>query len=167
MIADSCAGYSAPRQPDMQKPALIRVVDQFGVKRTVPLEKQVFTIGRRPENDLHLPSSRSRAITAAIVYDNGTYYLVDKASTRGLFLNGQRITAASSSPDQIGVGSMTIARLSFLRKPSQRSSRLAEPQPSQLDSHRSLGQGGTTAVARYVEGTSLPILAHARRRASS
>ena len=42
----------------MQKPALLSVVDQFGVKRVLPLDKQIFTIGRRPENDLQLLSNR-------------------------------------------------------------------------------------------------------------
>lgn len=98
----------------MQKPALLKVVDQFGAKRTVQLDKQVFTFGRRPENDLQLLSSRVSRDHGAIVYDNGTYYLVDKGSSGGVFLNGQRITRSElHHQDQIGVGGDKECELEF------------------------------------------------------
>jgi sigma-B regulation protein RsbU (phosphoserine phosphatase) len=98
----------------MQKPALLKVVDPFGVERTLPLDKQIFTIGRRPESDLRLLSSRVSRDHGAIVYDDGTYYLVDKSSTRGLFLNGQRVTRSElHHEDQIGVGGNKDCQIEF------------------------------------------------------
>ncbi|HKZ79001.1 MAG TPA: SpoIIE family protein phosphatase [Pyrinomonadaceae bacterium] len=89
----------------MQKPALLRIVDQFGVDRLVPVKKRVFTIGRSLENDLHLLSNSVSRDHAAIVYDNDTYYLVDKGSKSGLFINGQRVTRCElHHQDKIGVG---------------------------------------------------------------
>lgn len=101
----------------MQKPALLKIVDQFGVGKTLPLEKRVFTIGRRPENDLMLLSNSVSRDHAAIVYDNENYYLVDKASKGGLFVNGQRITRRELHHlDQIGVGGKDDCRIQFLEE---------------------------------------------------
>ena len=101
----------------MQKPALLKIVDQFGVGKTLPLEKRVFTIGRRPENDLMLLSNSVSRDHAAIVYENETYYLVDKASKGGLFVNGQRITRRELHHlDQIGVGGKDDCRIEFLEE---------------------------------------------------
>jgi phosphoserine phosphatase RsbU/P len=89
----------------MQKPALLKVVDHLGVEKTLSVDKPIFTIGRRPESDLQLPSKRVSRDHAAIIYDERTYFLVDKDSTRGLFLNGQRVTRSElHHEDQIGVG---------------------------------------------------------------
>jgi phosphoserine phosphatase RsbU/P len=101
----------------MQKPALLKIVDQFGVPKTLPLEKRVFTIGRRPENDLMLLSNSVSRDHAAIVYENEAYYLVDKASKAGLFINGQRVTRCELHHlDQIGVGGKDDCRIQFLEE---------------------------------------------------
>lgn len=91
------------------------MVDQFGVAKTLPLEKRVFTIGRRPENDLMLLSNSVSRDHAAIVYENEIYYLVDKGSKGGLFVNGQRVTRWELRHlDQIGVGGKDDCRIQFL-----------------------------------------------------
>src|SRR5437016_4777508 len=101
----------------MQKPALLKIVDQFGANKTLPLEKRVFTIGRNPENDLLLLSSRVSRDHGAIVYDNGSYYLVDKGSKSGLFVNGQRITRCELHHlDKIGVGGHDDCQIQFFEE---------------------------------------------------
>jgi sigma-B regulation protein RsbU (phosphoserine phosphatase) len=138
----------------MQKPALLKVVDQFGVERTLPLDRRIFTIGRRPESDLQLLSKRVSRDHGAIIYDEGTYYLVDKGSARGLFLNGQRVTRSElHHEDQIGVGGNKDCQIEFREEGVpvifERSQSL---NLSQLDS-----TAGTSAkdelrrLARYVE----------------
>jgi len=101
----------------MQKPALLKLIDQFGLPKTLPLEKRVFTIGRRPENDLMLLSNSVSRDHAAIVYDKQTYYLVDKGSKGGLFVNGQRITRCELHHlDQIRVGHRDDCQIQFLEE---------------------------------------------------
>jgi sigma-B regulation protein RsbU (phosphoserine phosphatase) len=138
----------------MQKPALLKIVDQFGVGKTLPLEKRVFTIGRRPENDLMLLSNSVSRDHAAIVYDNETYYLVDKASKGGLFVNGQRITRRELHHlDQIGVGGKDDCRIQFLEESvpmifeSPHDLNLSQPGPASGASANAELQ----KLARYVE----------------
>src|SRR5437867_2703659 len=101
----------------MQKPAQLKIVDQFGINKTLPLEKEVFTIGRKPGNDLMLLSSGVSRDHGAIVYKDGTYYLVDKDSKGGLFINGQRITRSElHHQDQITVGGHQDCQIQFLEE---------------------------------------------------
>ncbi len=66
--------------------------------RDIPLDHFPFTIGRKGGNDLALVNSSTvSGIHAAIVYDNGGYFIEDKYSSNGTYLNnppekGNRIT---------------------------------------------------------------------------
>src|SRR5262244_1072411 len=75
----------------MQNTPLLKVIDQFGVKRTFPLSKSEFTIGRRVENDLQVMSNSVSRYHGAIVREQGDYYLVDKGSKTGLFINNEKV----------------------------------------------------------------------------
>lgn len=101
----------------MQKSALLKVVDRHGGKRMLPLKKQVFTIGRRAESDLLLVSNRVSRDHGSIIYEQGTYYLVDNGSARGIFLNGQRITRSQlHHQDRITVGGDKDCQIEFLEE---------------------------------------------------
>ena len=103
----------------MQKPALLKIVDQFGVNKSMRLEKRVFTIGRRPENDLVLLSSGVSRDHGAIVYDDDRYYLVDKGSKSGLYVNGQPITRCELHHlDKIAVGGHDDCQIEFIEESS-------------------------------------------------
>ena len=103
----------------MQKPALLKIVDQFGVNKTMRLEKRVFTIGRKPENDLVLLSSGVSRDHGAIVYEDGRYYLVDKASKSGLYVNGEPITRCELHHlDKIAVGGHDDCQIEFIEESS-------------------------------------------------
>jgi phosphoserine phosphatase RsbU/P len=98
----------------MQKRALLKIVDQFGANKTMRLEKRVFTIGRRPENDLVLLSSAVSRDHGAIVYEGDRYYLVDKASKSGLYVNGKPITRCELNHlDKIAVGGHDDCQIQF------------------------------------------------------
>jgi serine phosphatase RsbU (regulator of sigma subunit) len=138
----------------MQKPALLKVVDRLGGKRMMPLNKQVFTIGRSAESDLLLLSNRVSRDHGSIVYDRGTYYLVDNDSTRGLFLNGQRITRSKlRHQDRIAVGGDKDFQIEFLEQdggaifdssPSLNLSQIAAPPGSSANEE-------LRRLTRYVE----------------
>ena len=76
--------------PEVSTPRLV-VTDTLG-RRIVPIDKSVFTIGRRSETDLRLPGADISRLHAEITVTNGTCTLVDKQSRFGTFVNNERIT---------------------------------------------------------------------------
>ena len=69
-------------------PRLI-VTDPLG-RRVVPIDKPLFTIGRRSETDLCLAGADVSRVHAEIVSENGTWSIRDRASRFGTFVNGER-----------------------------------------------------------------------------
>jgi serine phosphatase RsbU (regulator of sigma subunit) len=67
------------------------VTDALG-RRIVPIDKPLFTIGRRSETDLRLPGADISRVHAEIVVDNGACTIRDKQSRFGTFVNGERMT---------------------------------------------------------------------------
>ncbi len=99
----------------MQKTAQLKVINRFGVEKLFPLDKPLFTIGRKAENDLQLLSDTVSRQHAEIVYENDTYYLVDIGSKRGSFVNDQRVERiALQHQDRIRIGGDEDQYLIFL-----------------------------------------------------
>ena len=92
----------------------LEVTDTLG-RRVVPVEKPLFTIGRRTESDLRVVSSDVSRDHAEIV-DNGDHYLVrDRSSRYGTFVNGDVITERTlAHGDRIRLGRSGGAELVFL-----------------------------------------------------
>jgi pSer/pThr/pTyr-binding forkhead associated (FHA) protein len=61
-------------------------------RRVIRIEKDLFTIGRRAENDLQLTGKEVSREHAEIFTQNGKFVLRDKESRYGTFVNGERIT---------------------------------------------------------------------------
>src|SRR5436190_1947786 len=70
-------------------PRLI-VTDALG-RRIVPIDKPLFTIGRRSETDLRLPGADISRVHAEIVTGNASSTIRDHGSRFGTFVNGERI----------------------------------------------------------------------------
>src|SRR5262249_28301206 len=103
------------RSLPMQKPARIKIVNRFGVTRSLPLGNPVFTIGRKGDNDLQLLSDSVSRQHAEIVYENDAYYLVDIGSKRGTFVNGEQVVrCALQHLDLIRVGGDEEQQITFL-----------------------------------------------------
>src|SRR5204863_6487370 len=66
------------------------VTDALG-RRIVPIDKPLFTIGRRSETDLRLPGADISRVHAEIVTGNGSSTIRDHGSRFGTFVNGERI----------------------------------------------------------------------------
>ena len=70
--------------------ARLEVHDSLG-RRPVPIDKPVFTIGRRSGNDLHLMGSDVSRDHAEIAQVAGNYLVRDRGSRYGTFVNGTQI----------------------------------------------------------------------------
>src|SRR5438270_4183213 len=99
----------------MQKAAQLKITDRFGSEKTISLNKPVFTIGRKADNDLQLISDTVSRYHAEIVYEDDTFHLVDKSSKRGSFVNGQRIErCALQHLDKLSIGGEDESQIQFI-----------------------------------------------------
>ncbi|HEX5085666.1 MAG TPA: SpoIIE family protein phosphatase [Blastocatellia bacterium] len=114
----------------MQKPARLKIVNRFGVMRSLPLGNPVFTIGRKGDNDLQLLSDSVSRQHAEIVYENDSYYLVDIGSKRGTFVNGQQIVrCVLRHQDTIRIGGDEEQQITFLDDTVERASAIFDSSP--------------------------------------
>jgi phosphoserine phosphatase RsbU/P len=114
----------------MQKPARLKIVNRFGVMRSLPLGKPVFTIGRKAENDLQLLSDSVSRQHAEIIYEEDAYYLVDIGSKRGTFINDQQIArCALQHLDRIRIGGDEDQQIIFLDDTIERASAIFDSSP--------------------------------------
>ncbi len=97
------------------KSAQLKVTDSFGFPKVLPLSDSVFTIGRKPENDLYLLDSSVSRHHAEIVCEDGRYYLVDKGSKSGSYVNGHRVTRSPLQHlDRIQIGGGADVQIQFV-----------------------------------------------------
>ncbi len=90
-------------------------VHEAGKPRFVPIEKPVFTIGRRSGNDLHLMGSDVSRDHAEIAQAGGGFLVRDRGSRYGTFVNGNQITEHPlAHGDRIQLGRAGGAELVFL-----------------------------------------------------
>src|SRR5918995_6638100 len=94
--------------------ARLEVHDSLG-RRPVPIDKPVFTIGRRSGNDLHLMGSDVSRDHAEIAQVSGKFLVRDRGSRYGTFVNGTQINEHPlSHGDRIQLGRTGGAELVFL-----------------------------------------------------
>jgi serine phosphatase RsbU (regulator of sigma subunit) len=94
---------TATETPETNHPRLI-VTDALG-RRIVPIDKPVFSIGRRSESDLRLPGADISRLHAEIVRTGETCVLHDRQSTFGTFVNDEKIDARTlASGDRVRLG---------------------------------------------------------------
>jgi sigma-B regulation protein RsbU (phosphoserine phosphatase) len=127
----------------------LMVTDTLG-RRIVPIDKPVFTIGRRTETDLRLGGADISRLHAEVVAEGGTYFIRDKESRFGTFVNGERVTEQSlAHGDQIRLGQSGDTEIVFFigdEAPSvEKSAVLAATELRQmaalLEGLRALGSG--------------------------
>jgi phosphoserine phosphatase RsbU/P len=100
------------QSPGTNQPRLI-VTDTLG-RRIVPLDKAVFSIGRRSESDLRLPGADVSRLHAEIVKQGEAFVLHDRQSSFGTFVNDQKIDARTLQPgDHIRLGQSTDVDVVF------------------------------------------------------
>src|SRR5205085_9332546 len=90
--------------PDAPLSPRLVITDTLG-RRIVPIDKSLFTIGRRSETDLRLPGADISRVHDEITFENATCIIRDKQSRFGTFVNGERITdKVLAHGDQVRLG---------------------------------------------------------------
>src|SRR5215218_8019807 len=96
----------------MPEPRL-HVTDPQG-RRVVPVDKSLFTIGRRTAADLQVVSTDVSREHAEISIDGGGYMLRDRGSRYGTFVNGEQVTERPlKHGDRIRLGRTDAVELLF------------------------------------------------------
>ncbi len=103
---------AAAETPGTNNPRLI-VTDALG-RRIVPIDKEVFSIGRRTESDLRLPGADISRLHAEIVRTGDACVLHDRQSTFGTFVNDEKIDARPLAPgDRVRLGQSADVEIVF------------------------------------------------------
>src|SRR6476620_4400629 len=93
--------------------ARLHVTDPQG-RRVVPVDKALFTIGRRTAADLQVVSTDVSREHAEIAHDAGAYVLRDRGSRYGTFVNGEQVTERPlKHGDRIRLGRTDAVELVF------------------------------------------------------
>lgn len=143
----------------MNKSAQLKIINRFGVTRFLPLNKTVFSIGRKAENDLQLLSDTVSRQHAEIIYENDTFYLVDVGSKRGTYVNDQRIErCALHHQDRLRIGGDDEQQIIFLDDSVENASAIFNSSPNLTLSSPSRDRAPVTSaneelqkLARFVE----------------
>ena len=103
--------------------AQIKVINRFGVERLLPLDKPLFTIGRKAENDLQLLSDTVSRQHAEIRFENEAFFIHDIGSKRGTYVNDQRVEkCALTHQDRIRIGGDDEQMIVFLAEATEETS---------------------------------------------
>lgn len=87
------------------------------------LNKPLFTIGRKAENDLQLLHDTVSRQHAEILFTDGRYFLVDVGSKRGTFVNGEQVErVALEHLDRIRIGGDESQQIQFIDQSVQQAS---------------------------------------------
>ncbi len=70
---------------------LLVIIDPSGHRRTIPLGREPFRIGRHADNHFVVRDSRASRHHARIVFAEGKYWIEDLDSTHGTYVNGKRV----------------------------------------------------------------------------
>ncbi len=113
----------------MNAPAGLIVTDRLGNARHVELNLPVLTIGRHADNDLQILGASVSRRHAEIVREGENFYIVDKGSKSGTYLNGEKVERRLlAHKDRIGIGLEPEQEIQFLdlQRAEQEESRAGE-----------------------------------------
>jgi sigma-B regulation protein RsbU (phosphoserine phosphatase) len=105
-------------------------------RRIVRIDKDIFTIGRRAGQDLHLTGNEVSRDHAEMIYVDGQYVLRDRDSRFGTFVNGERIKEHTMAHlDRVRLGTADPEMMFFIATSSvERSTDLAVGDLRQISS---------------------------------
>ncbi len=83
------------------------------VLKTLPLDKNIITIGRKGNNDISIDNLAVSGMHARIIRENDKFLIEDLNSLNGTFINGQKITKKElANNDEVLIGKHTLHFLS-------------------------------------------------------
>jgi hypothetical protein len=85
---------------------MVKILLKFNaaVIKEIPFEKNEYTIGRKPDNDIVIDNPAVSGHHARIVKQAGSYLLEDLNSTNGTFLRAQKVLKANlHNKDEVGI----------------------------------------------------------------
>jgi pSer/pThr/pTyr-binding forkhead associated (FHA) protein len=93
----------------------LKYTDEYGERRRVSVNTEIFTIGRHSENDLCIPDSRLSREHIRIENFNDTFYVSDSNSSNGTTLNGARLREAVilRDGDRLNLGGAVDIQIGF------------------------------------------------------
>src|SRR5262245_51952703 len=98
-----------------ENPIKLKVFDSTGLETSTLIEKPVFTIGRRAENDLQINDAYVSRHHAEILREGSQFKLIDKESKHGTYVNGERVhTTFLKHKDKIQFGNNDLPCIVFL-----------------------------------------------------
>ncbi|OGS46548.1 MAG: hypothetical protein A2539_01580 [Elusimicrobia bacterium RIFOXYD2_FULL_34_15] len=146
-----------------------KIILKFGaaVIKEIPVEKDVFTIGRKDDNDVVIDNPAVSGHHAKIFKQGDVYFLEDLNSTNGTFLNETKILKAGiHNKDQVGLAKHTLVFINeeeadAAQKPSEQKSMggsetviidATKLREMLSDQPKGQGQGEKTGFLKIIEG---------------
>jgi len=119
--------------------------------RTIDIARETFTIGRKTDNDLSIDDHTVSGRHARIVRVQSVYFLEDRKSTNGTFLNGKPIERAQLRDADI----VTIGQHRIIFQDSAPALAIASPASTDLEqtmaiSGRNVRAGQSTTTAKVL-----------------
>ena len=118
-----------------------------GRREKFEVSKQSLSIGRSPDNDIVLQDPAVSSRHCEIKFTEEKFYIIDKESSNGTWLNGREVSKAELLPaDRVGIGDTTLIFTQKARpKPSLKSGSFGKLSPS-LIFPAPLTKGGTRGI---------------------
>jgi pSer/pThr/pTyr-binding forkhead associated (FHA) protein len=115
MPTETPAHASLTEPPTEPRPQAVRVLATLEVINRGALhgtrfrvERPVIHLGRGPRNDVHLPHTSVSESHATLTHRKGTWVVVDRGSTNGTYVNGQRVVGECPLPDNCALRTGTV-----------------------------------------------------------
>jgi len=91
------------------------VLEGSGPSQRIVLDHSPFTVGRRMDNDLCVSQPHVSRLQAWLIRQHDEWYIEDRSSSSGTFVNGERITRHKLQPnDKIEFGTGNLPSLTFV-----------------------------------------------------
>lgn len=80
------------------------------IVKEIPLKKDIITIGRNANNDVHIDNPAVSRFHAKIIVQGDQFYVEDLQSTNGTYVNGNKVSwkAGIKHKDRIGISKYTL-----------------------------------------------------------